>query len=131
MKLALAAFLVAIGCGGGDDSCTPRSGLYRVTFEVQSGSCGPIDDAIINLDESGTGDGVGGCMGVGVAADQCAGTVDRVCPVQGSTNTLLTRGALTWAASGNSGEAEMYIELRTQSGSRLCTGTYTVRYSRP
>ncbi len=120
-------------CGGGDNDtggpCAQRSGLYRVTYVQKSGNCGPVNEAVINMDAAG--EMTGACSGTSaLSPDGCEATVDLRCAQPGTNRWLLARGKTLWSASGSTGTSYFYLELQTMAGAPLCAGTYDATFSR-
>lgn len=125
----IAAALV-IGCGESENTgpCAPRSGLYKATYSERSGTCGPINDVIINADDKSV-NGADACMGMAMdSSDMCDVTVEQSCPFGG--NVLVSRGKVEWNPDATGGSGEMYVELRTPGGSVLCNSVYAVAFAR-
>lgn len=113
--MGLVIFATSCGC----DFCTARSGSYRVTYEEESGNCGPLHEEIVTLDRQPTAVEPPCTGSIDYSSDNCEVTFSATCP-DGSSST----GKALWDCDGAYGEAT--IEL-TAPG---CSSIYHVEHER-
>lgn len=112
--------------GSGHGQCVERSGSFRTSYTVRSGSCPPLPEAITNITPSVTTETK--CTSTSdVSPDKCEVTHESTCPVETESafSKINIRGHTKWSVDGSRGEGnEQWIVYR-HDGSILCNGTYT------
>lgn len=131
--------ILALGCGGGDDSdesftCELGTivGTYLLSTEILDGNCGEQTSSLIQLDPNADT----GCVNVTeprASEDRCTFETHAICPFDefapGASveSTTFTRQDND-DASRLSGT--MTITILDGNGTGVCFGTYRVRYER-
>lgn len=134
MKALYLAVLLAVACGGEDESsftCEPsdRSGTYWAEFETLSGNCGPQDSTLIRPGEtSSSSGGDTGCTELEPARwsdGNCTLETKGQCPLEGAPGVTVTMTMISEQKDGAGdvidGTLSMVIE---QYGEYACSGSY-------
>lgn len=105
---------------------TDRSGTYLQTFETRAGTCGDMDDQLVNFDAPAGPAGGGGCTVTheNWSENDCKleRTVACTGPDGASTLTGVTRQQ---TANGSTVSGTFTVSVRLDNGS-VCSGTYAV-----
>lgn len=122
--LVLSMSLAACATSG---PCVDRVGSYIVDFDERDGTCGQINETVVNI---GSGGAPTSCTGNNVAStDNCSIDANIQCPTSDG-DTLIEVGQITWNGDGSSGSGTIAISLLDPGGNALCEGTYDVHYNR-
>jgi hypothetical protein len=123
--------LVGLGCAAEAQdvqaACAPRKGSYVVQMIEKSGTCGPLNDQIVQID--GTEKPPPNCTSTWAnTADNCKSSGSETCTT--STGARITeKGTCTFEKDGSAGTCEVQIVIVLASGDS-CSGIYEERIRR-
>lgn len=104
---------------------TDRTGVYRVTFSTQSGSCGDLPESLINLDASGSGTAACTVNQQTYASGDCKLTTDETCPIKGGgTNHSVF---VTTQETQDGSQIDGAFTIQISGTTADCTGTYGIK----
>ncbi len=119
------------GSAGASGPCGQRNGTYRVTFAERSGDCGPAPEQIFTPSDQQQQQTNPSCTDrTTVSADSCHVTLDVICPVVATGDTVHDKGVINWAEDGSMGGGIVQIVATTPAGAIVCAETYDVTYSK-
>ena len=116
------------GANGKDVPCVSPSSSYVVHFvEKSGGTCGPIQDEVVNTTADGGFQAQPGCSGTRTVNGCKVLLTDYTCTNAGVTSK--TTGEVTWSDDGKSGSGTVQISI-AKNGATSCTSSYEVTYTR-
>lgn len=121
--------LLIIGCStpsGTGEICAPHTGTYQVSFIENSGTCGALQDTVVNVSGVNAFENYG-CSGqADTSSNMCSTKINAACP-NNDGSAFRLQGHVDWSPDGNQGYGMVRLNY-TFGVSSLCSSTYNIRY---